>query len=372
MTAAYSENELAWLWLNTVFGANVALTDKTVNLNGGLMRLYEKARRGSPVSFPENVNERQKAEFQKRSQPEELRAFLDALQRGGFYAVTRDSENYPRLLREIFDPPTVLYVKGDLQKDITLPIAVIGSRKCSDYGRETAMHFGFELAEHGAVVVSGMALGCDASAALGALKSKKNEHPTLAVLGSGIDIVYPQSNCRLYDMIAERGAVISEYRPGYRPTRESFPQRNRIISGLSRGILVVEAAAKSGTSITVDFAHEQGRDVFAVPGRITDPLSAGTNGLIKRGEAKAVFGVDDVLYEFGIFLADPPSPVHIADTSALSQTGQKLYALLQKGERTVDELCEATGLEASEINICLTEMELSGIIRQLPNGVYSV
>ncbi len=372
MAREYSEKELGWLWLNTVLGTSVKLTERLVVLNGGASAVYEKARKGEPLSLPEAVTPRQKAALMKRFREGELASFTDSLERGGFHAVTRDSEDYPRLLREIYDPPTVLYVKGRLHADTALPIAVIGSRKCSDYGREAAMHFGFELAEHGACVISGMALGCDASAAIGALRSRSSEYPTLAVLGSGIDVIYPQSNKRLYDMIAERGAVITEMRPGLRPTRESFPQRNRIISGLSKGILVVEAAAKSGTRITVDFAHEQGRDVFAVPGRITDPLSAGTNLMIKNGEAKAVFGVDDVLYEYGIFLAEPPSPIHNADISGLDANERKLFELLKTGEKTVDALCEISGLDAAEINICLTEMELSGIIRQLPNGLYSV
>lgn len=371
MVREYSEKELAWLWLSSALGANAKLADKLVRLNGGPEEILKSARRGKKLMLPENAPQRAEAMLMRRCGEKELSAFVASFNKLGVYAVTRDSDDFPRLLREIYDPPTVLYVKGDLHADIELPISVIGSRKCSDYGREAAMHFGYELAEHGACVISGMALGCDASAALGALRSKKSDYPTVAVLGSGIDVIYPQSNRRLYDTIAERGAVISELKPGTRPARESFPQRNRIISGLSKGLIVVEAAAKSGTSITVDFAHDQGRDVFAVPGRITDPLSAGTNMMIKSGEAKAVFGVDDVLYEYGIFLAEPPSPIRNADVSGLDLNEKKLYELLQKGEKTADELGEALGLDAAEINICLTEMELSGIIKQLANGAYS-
>ena len=166
--------------------------------------------------------------------------------------------------------------------------------------------------------------------------------------------------------------MISEYKPGRQPTKESFPQRNRIISGLSKGILVIEAGAKSGTSITVGFAHDQGRDVFAIPGRITDLTSVGTNGLIKNGAAKAVFGVDDILYEYGRFLQTEDSPVHTAENSGLSPEQNRILDLLRMGEKNIDEICEITGYSVSAVNIHLTEMELSGIIRQLPNGLYSV
>ena len=367
----YSQKERAWLWLNSVVGTNVSLADKLVYDNGGVLELYASARSGSAIKVPEKQGENLIASLRSRSGERELESIIEGLDRGGFYAVTRDSEDYPLLLREIFDPPTVLFVKGKLRPDIKLPIAVIGSRKCTDYGKDMADFFGYELAENGACVVSGMALGCDSIAARAALRTKSG-YPTVAVLGSGIDVVYPSANRRLYDEIAERGAVISENRLGASPTRESFPQRNRLISGLSKGVLVIEAAQKSGTSITVGFAHDQGRDVFAVPGRLTDRSSAGTNEMIKSGAAKAVFGVDDVIYEYGIFLVDPPSPVKEISTAELSGAEKRVVEALSSGEKTADMLCGLLGISAAEVNTCLTELELSGIIKQLPNGNYGI
>ena len=372
MRRDYSQKDRAWLWLNEALGAKVATADFLIYCNDGLIPLYETAAKGRAIKFPDNIGAPIQDKLKRTAADGSVDRLIDSLDRSGIEAVTRDSSNYPRLLREIYDPPTVLFVKGKLPDEIRLPIAVIGSRKVSDYGTQMADHFGCELAENGACVVSGLALGCDAIAARGALRSRSNPLPTIAVLGSGVDVVYPYENKKLYDEIAERGAIISEYRPGKEPSRESFPQRNRIISGLSRGILVIEAAAKSGTRITVDFAHEQGRDVFALPARLTDLSSIGTNGLIKSGGAKPVFGVDDILYEYGMFIPEPSAPPVRSAPAGLDFKQKKLYDILAKGEKTVDMLCEETGFDVSEVNTYLTEFELSGIIKQLPNGQYSV
>ena len=329
-----NEKERAWLWLNLVFGPNPQLTDKLIYLNGGLTELLDLAKSSGAIRVPDGFPEAKLGELCSKSRDGSVDAFYEGLIKKGFMPVTRDSSDYPKLLREIFDPPAVLYVKGKLKADIELPIAIVGSRKCSDYGRDMADYFARKLVENGACIISGMAVGCDSIAAASALKIKSSDYPTVAVLGSGIDIVYPSSNRKLYDEIAERGAVISEYKPGRQPTKESFPQRNRIISGISRGVLVIEAGSKSGTSITVGSAHEQGRDVFAIPGRITDLTSVGTNGYIKCGAAKAVFGVDDILYEYGRFLEKEDSPVRQADGSELSFEQKRIMDLLVLGEET--------------------------------------
>ncbi|MBO6061523.1 MAG: DNA-processing protein DprA [Clostridia bacterium] len=368
----YNEKERAWLWLNDVLGAAVQTTEKLLFCNDGLLPLFDSVKHGKQVKYPDTVSARSRADLIKRCSESYIDSIISGLESKGVYAVTRDSAAYPRLLREIYDPPTVLFVKGRLEPEIRIPIAVIGSRKCSDYGREMAGYFGRELASHGACVISGLALGCDSAAAEGALSAKNCDYPTVAVLGCGPDIVYPASARGLYESIASRGAVISEYKPGRKPTKDSFPQRNRIISGLSKGVLVVEAGASSGTRITAEFAHEQGRDVFAVPGRITDLLSVGTNGLIKSGAAKPVFGVDDILYEYGVFLTEAEPPVKKPDTSSLSPEQKRICDLLLLGEKSADSICESTGFSVSEVNMYLTEMELSGIIRQLPKGEYSL
>lgn len=368
----YGTRDRAWIWLNSVVGTNVRLADELIFINDGLLPLFEAARNGKPIRLPESSDDTLKDKLRSTSDDRNIDAVIQKLDSIGVVAVTRDNRDYPNLLREIFDPPTLLFVKGRLKGNMRLPIAVIGSRKCSDYGRSMAEYFGKELAAKGACVVSGMADGCDSAAAWGALSVSNADYPTVAVLGSGIDVVYPSSNRRLYDAIAERGAVVSELPPGRFPSRESFPQRNRIISGISKGVLVAEAGVKSGTSITVGFAHDQGRDVFAVPGRITDMMSAGSNQLIKSGSAKAVFGIDDILFEYGIFVIPEDPVTKNVDVLKLPLKQKKIYDELVLGEKTADQLCEKLEFDVSEINIYLTEMELSGIIKRLQNGSYSI
>lgn len=281
-------------------------------------------------------------------------------------------DDYPALLREIHDAPDVLFVRGRLEKDMNLPIALIGARSATDYGKSVARSFGRAFAEAGAVVVSGLASGVDSYAARGALDCAEAAYPTIAVLGSGIDVIYPPENAALYAEIAERGAVITEFLPGAEPKREHFPVRNRIISGLSRGVVVLEAAWRSGTSITAGLAHDQGREVFAVPGRITDPMSAGTNRLIGAGEAKPVFSAADVLAEFD-YLGEYDAfyaGVQRVPLSGLSEEEAAVYRVLKGGEKTIDELCELLPYPAGQINSVLTAMQFSGIMKQLPGRLY--
>lgn len=372
-----SVSERAWLWLSESLGTAISLIDRLVYSNGDVLNAFDTARSGRGLRLPsmpgydELLASKQRTLYEKCSDGY-LDTVLENYAKKGVRIVTRDSRGYPDLLREIYDPPTVLFVKGNLPERIDLPVAVIGSRKSSDYGRRMAQLFGRALAENGACVVSGMALGCDSEAAWGALEAPASSCPTVAVLGGGVDVVYPRTSYKLYNAILERGALISEMRPGSAPTRQSFPQRNRLISGMSKGVLVVEAGEKSGTRITVDFALEQGREVFAVPAKLTDMTSAGSNALIKNGEAKPVFGVDDILSEFGTFTAKADIRVKQKQRPELPPAQLKLYDLLLLGEKTRDELSDLTGRPVSEINILLTEMELSGIIRQLPNGEYAL
>lgn len=295
---------------------------------------------------------------------------LEELERKGIAPVLYEDAEYPALLREIYLPPPILFIKGRLPRAIPLPIAVIGSRKCSRYGREVAESIGGELARCGACVVSGMAYGVDEIAARAALK-EENAFPTIAVLGCGADVIYPSYNSYLYSQICERGAVISEFPPGTPPNAQNFPRRNRIISGISKGVVVIEAAKRSGTSITVDFALEQGRDVFAVPGRINDPACEGTNYLIREGMAKPVFGTADILEEYGIDAGAGRRAAQV-DEAALSREEQAVFSLLRGGRRSVDELCELTGMEPGRLNSVLTEMEISGIIKQSPGRMYGL
>ncbi len=297
---------------------------------------------------------------------------LAYLEKNSITAVLPEDANYPALLKEIHLPPTVLYVKGTLPEKINLPIAVIGSRQCSEYGADVAQRLSAELAASGVCVVSGLAHGVDCISARAALENApKDSFPTVAVLGSGVDVVYPAENRGLYNKICERGAVISEFPPGTAPDKFNFPRRNRIISGMSRGVLVVEAASKSGTRITVDYALEQGRDVFAVPGRIIDETCRGTNEMIRDGIAKLVNDAEDVLVEYGIDASEAKRALEI-DLSGLSVEEMLIVKLLQAGKRSVDELMEMTGMNMGLLNSTLTEMEISGIIKQSPGRLYSL
>ena len=292
------------------------------------------------------------------------------LDRNQVNVVTSSSYRYPALLKEIHDPPTVLFYKGALNEDAQLPLAIVGTRRCTDYGKDVARKFGRELVKAGATVVSGLATGVDGYAALGALSVEGAQDPTVAVLGCGIDVIYPRGNEKLYGAIAERGCLVTEFLPKTPPVAQNFPFRNRIISGLSLGVLVVEAGERSGASITARLALEQGREVFAVPGRITDLMSAGTNGMIRRGEAKLVTSVSDILSEFGEGgFGDEVETVAFRD---LDPPEQQIVKALETGEKNEDELLESFSGGVDELIPTLTGLTFSGIIKQLPGGVYAL
>jgi len=221
---------------------------------------------------------------------------LERLAAQGISVVGYGAAEYPELLAQLPDAPLLLFCKGDPGQMRHHGVAIVGSRKCSETGVRLAREFGRELGEAGIPVISGMALGIDGAAHRGALEAGD---PTVAVLGCGVDQIYPPEHHELYADLAQRGLVLSEYPPGTEPRKEHFPQRNRIISGLARGVLVVEAALGSGALITARLALEQGREVFAVPGPVSSPFTKGTHHLIKTGAAKLVENVNDILVEFG-------------------------------------------------------------------------
>lgn len=285
-----------------------------------------------------------------------------------------DDTEYPALLKEIHDPPSVLYYRGKLLPDPRLALAVVGTRRPSEYGRDVASVFSNALARAGAMVVSGMATGIDADAARGALDCKDAIAPTIAVLGTGVDEIYPAIHTKLYEEIADRGAVVSEFLPGTPARPQNFPIRNRIISGMSHGVLVVEAGERSGATITASFALEQGREVFAVPGRVTDATSIGTNRMICRGEAKPVCSVDEIFAEYESFHTAVPAFTgkRIVADATLSEDAQRIVRTLASGERTIDELSELLNLPLGALNSALTELEFSGIMKKLPGRRYAL
>lgn len=300
---------------------------------------------------------------------------LDKMTNLGGKIITIDSPDYPELLKTIHDPPTVLYCRGHMP-DMTnrLAIAMVGTRKATNYGKSCAFKFARELSLSGAVVVSGMALGIDAKSHEGALAG---DTPTIAVVGSGVDLAYPKANAPLMKDILKTGAVISEYPLGTTPEKYHFPERNRIISGLCHGTLVVEADFKSGSLITAKSATEQDRDVFAVPGNITSVYSKGTNYLIKDG-AHVATCVEDILsyYRFDyphLFTAQPVRISAETDTqTSVSKTPEdKILAAIGEGSIHTDTICEISKLDIATLNATLLMLELSGKVIKLPGGFYS-
>lgn len=278
---------------------------------------------------------------------------------------------YPPLLREIYDPPVVLYVKGTLRPNDKNAVALVGSRQVTTYGTEVARRLGYQLAYTGVTVVSGGARGIDTAAHQGALSAQGR---TIAVLGTGINRVFPPENRELYERIAASGAVITQF-PFDRPAdRQTFPIRNRIVAGMTLGTLVVEANLASGALITANFATEYGRQVFAVPGRIDSPRSKGCHELIKNG-AKLCEGVEDVLSEFE-YLFPPTNQGASAATTGqlpaleLSEAEQRVYSAIGTEERTTDDVVRAANLPTSAVNVALFTLEMKRIIRQLPGKLF--
>jgi DNA processing protein len=289
----------------------------------------------------------------------------------GCHVLISSDENYPPLLREIYDPPLVLYVKGELTAKDKNAVAMVGSRQTTHYGIESARKLAYQLAYVGVTVVSGGARGIDTAAHQGALAAKGR---TIAVLGTGINLIAPPENAELFGRISENGAVITQF-PFNRPAdKQSFPIRNRIVAGMTLGTVVVEADMHSGALITSNFATEYGRQVFAVPGRIDSPRSKGCHDLIKKG-AKLCEGAEDILSEFEYLFPSsnkPPSPGETGILPAIELSGneQKVFDALDSEERSIDEVIRASGLPSSAVSVALLGLEMKRVIRQLPGKLF--
>jgi DNA processing protein len=281
----------------------------------------------------------------------------------GHWVITLADEVYPRLLLEIADPPPLLYARGRVELLQRAALAIVGSRNATLQGEANAQTLARALSEAGLTVVSGLALGIDAAAHRGGLAGPGS---TIAVLGTGIDVVYPSRNAPLAAEIAERGLLLSEFPLGTAPAAQNFPRRNRLISGLARGCLVVEAALASGSLITARAAADQGREVFAIPGSIHSPLAKGCHALIKSG-AKLVESAEDVLAELAGF-----RPSGYASTTKQMPTGTETGLLAHMGHDPVDvdSLCSRAGMSAEQVSSELLRLELDGRVAALPGGLY--
>lgn len=307
---------------------------------------------------------------------------LDLADRLGVKLITMQDRRYPAALRSIYDPPPVLYVKGDFDRSDALAVAIVGSRRCSTYGSEQSSRFAHLLASAGFTIVSGMARGIDTAAHRGALSAKGR---TIAVQGCGLNRIFPPENDKLFNLIGDSGACISELPLTYEPLSENFPARNRIIAALSLATIVVEASARSGALLTVEAAISYNREVMAIPGRIDTPQNAGSHRIIKQG-AKLIDSIEDVMETLGNIGAQIKPHVTAAavkakekvemplfDTARLKLTPPEktIYDSLDSQPMHVDEIITKTKLQPGQVNAALISLRLKAIIRQLPGNLFT-
>jgi DNA processing protein len=297
---------------------------------------------------------------------------LTEVRKAGCRLVNWTETEYPRLLQEIYDPPPLLYVRGDVQVLNRHAISIVGTRRPTPYGNQIAERLARDLAQRGLIIVSGLARGIDSSAHRGACAASRGG--TVGVLGTGIDVIYPKENRKLFEEVEKRGAIITEFPMGTYPAPENFPVRNRIVAGMPLGVIVAQGAQYSGSLITSRLGMEFGREVYGVPGNITEPVSFAPNQLIKQG-AKLVAGWEDVVEELPTEIRAELFPVEATTREEraslfeqnLSPTEKLLFAMIRIEEPIhVDALVESTGLSSSETLAALCEMEMRGIIRQMP------
>lgn len=369
------ENSLSdWIALSFVIGVGSRTAATLIDKYGSPTAVFE----ASVYSLESAGLRSETIEVIKSAEPrEKARRELDELERLGGVPLILTDERYPALLRETYDPPIVIYCKGAVKNALSQPVvAIVGSRRCSSYGRNVAEKLSRELSERGVTIVSGLARGIDSAAHRGALDGGGL---TVGVMGTGLDAVYPKENWKLAARIVEQGALITEFPLATPPVSQNFPFRNRVISGLALGVLVVEGAERSGSLITARLAYEQGRDVFAVPGNITSAKSFGPNYLIKDG-AKLIHTWRDVVEEFPteikarILSAERgesrPNQAPINQVP-LSDSERKLLKLLNTDDAVhIDQLIAKAGLNSGELMGALLKLEMMDRIRQLPGKCF--
>lgn len=354
---------IAWMTLSQLPGIGVTRFWQLINHFGGPEEvLRQTTKEANRISDVRNIRlpEVQKIDEVGKS----CKLQIEKLTGMGVDIVTFLDPHYPSSLKEIADPPPILFVRGKKEVLSNCCIAIVGSRASTSYGRKTAVSFSRRLALAGVTVVSGLALGIDSQAHLGAIEAGGN---TIGVLGCGIDIVYPKQNRELFDQVVDNGAIVTEYPLGTMPEAFRFPARNRIISGLSEGVLVVEAAKKSGSLITAQLALDEGREVFAVPGQIDSCKSEGTHWLLQQG-AKLVVSENDIIEDLCLLPAKLQSKeYHSVDTSPVLDTEvSQLYNYIEPYPLSRDELLERSGINISEFSEFLLILELEGLVEILP------
>lgn len=366
------EHSFHWLTLKSVPGIGNLLYKRLLDRFGTPASIFSAA--SEDLLSVEGMHARLATEIQRYKTPDSVKKELDRVNKKGYRIVTMADPDYPRLLRELPDPPPFLYVSGSLVS-ASANIAMVGSRTATSYGIHVTRMLAEGLSVQGLTIVSGMARGIDTAAHGGALKAGGK---TIAVLGSGFDNIYPLQNRKLFDSITENGAVVTEFPMAAMPEAHNFPQRNRVISGMSMGTIVVEATRKSGSLITARLAAEQNREVFAVPGSIYSSNSTGTHALIRDG-AKLVEKTSDVLEELGSFTASGLSDSSTQKTARnrvvikeLSMEEQKLFAIIEEYPIHIDELTRKSTLSPGTVSAVLLQMELKGLVTQSPGKMFTI
>ena len=370
MTSEKDSSLVDWIALSFIVGVGSRTAAVLIEKFGSPTLIFAASTR----SLESSELSRESIDALKHSDSrEKARWHIDEIRRLGAEPLILTDQRYPKLLREIYDPPIVIYCLGNLDAAVRQPaIAIVGSRRCSSYGRNVAEKLSRELAERGVTIISGLARGIDSAAHRGALEVRGL---TVGVMGTGIDAVYPKENRRLADRISENGALVTEFPLATPPASQNFPFRNRVISGLALGVMVVEGAERSGSLITARLAYEQGRDVYAVPGNITSHKSFGPNYLIKDG-AKLVHTWHDVVEEF---------PLEVKGAILTAERGERFIEQsrtegieLAASEKTVlkilrvdeplhiDQLIAKCGLSSGDLMRALLKLEMMDHIRQLP------
>ena len=359
----------ALILINKVSGIGSIKLRKLLDCFGSAQKIFSSSR--EKLGRVEGISEKIADDIIKVSNGEGLKEELSLIEKHKVTILSIQDKDYPVNLKTIPDPPPVIYVKGKILAKDEVAVAIVGSRRASYYGLTTAEEFAKKLGDLGITVVSGLARGIDSSAHTGALKIKSR---TIAVLGSGLANIYPPENKNLSEEISEYGAVISEFAMTTKPLAYNFPRRNRIISGLSLGVIIVEASRNSGALITADNALEQGREVFAIPGKVDSAMSYGTNRLIKQG-AKLASSIEDVIEELKPYLKSRLKEVSLDRKESvinfdLSKNESRLYKVITSKPKHIDEITGESGYSINSVSSLLVQMEIKHIIKQLPGKLF--
>ena len=357
------------IWLNSL-GIGNSNINKITNYFDDLKEILKI--NNEQIYGIDNIRKEVKEKIIYNRNKDNIKRTLYNIENQNVNVLTIYDENYPKRLRYIDDSPNVLYMKGNIIEDDTLGIAIVGSRKATAYGKWACEKFTRELVDLGVTIISGLALGIDNVAHKAALD---NGGRTIGVIGNGIDIVYPKKNLSLYKEVEKKGCIISEFSLGTPPLAYNFPQRNRIISGLSLGVVVIEAQERSGSLITAHHGLEQGKDVFALPGNINSIFSGGTNKLIKDG-AKPLLEIDDIIEEIyeiqeRMILNKRQKETKI-DYSNYSETEIKIIKILEEEPMHSDTISYKLGISVATLNSILTILELKGVVKELSSRVFTI